>query len=133
MDFVNFKDHGGIMARLFRIIVCRCLLEILNVENTIWLVNISNTENVLSIYPHCTIQNLLVSKCVLKEMKKLRSCIGLCIYPYFVPLLKGHVYSFNDPYTCFTLMPHINLIMMVLVKFKNHFLIPKWKAFQTLI
>ena len=64
-------------------------------------------------YLYRTIQNLIVLKCVLKEMKKLRSCIGLCIYPYLVLLFKSHVYSFKDSYTCFTLMPHASLVLEV--------------------
>ena len=48
-SFVGFENYESIMAKKYEIIVCGYLLEILEVNGSLWLVCISNVWNLLSV------------------------------------------------------------------------------------
>jgi hypothetical protein len=67
---VNFEDNG-IMAKESRTVICRCLLEKLGIDDSIWHVYVSNIMKLMSILfyiVHCSIYNL--EDVVLKKLKK---------------------------------------------------------------
>jgi hypothetical protein len=52
IDFVSSKDYGRIMARKYRISVCKCLLKKLDTYGSLWHTNIFSNKNQLSILFH---------------------------------------------------------------------------------
>jgi hypothetical protein len=83
---VSFENHGSFMVKECRILICRCLLKMLEVDGFIWHVHIFNINkkflSILFHIAHCKIYEFW--KVFSKIQKNLETTKTLYIHQYHV-------------------------------------------------